>query len=146
MYWVIGVPPFDVGAAHVITTVVLPPVAVTLVGTVGRDSGTKLFDAAESSPRPDEFVAVEMNVYVVPPVSPVNVHTRPDAVHVEPPGDAVGCTRVSSGASGPNAGTRQAAPPAGPPSTSLVVECANYISGACTCTIAASLMRRRSRS
>ena len=49
----------------------LPAVAVTPVGAPGADAGVTLFDGADGGPVPIALVAVTVNVYAVPLVSPV---------------------------------------------------------------------------
>ena len=49
----------------------LPAVAVTAVGASGTAPGVTLFDGADGGPVPIALVAVTVNVYAVPLVSPV---------------------------------------------------------------------------
>ena len=82
--------PFVAGADH--DTVILPVpacAAVPLTGAPGSVAGVNAFDAAEAEPVPVPFVAVTVNVYDVPFVSPVTVHHVFDVTHVTPPGDDV---------------------------------------------------------
>jgi hypothetical protein len=51
----------------------LPPVAVPIVGVPGTVAGTTELLVAEAVLVPYEFVAVTVNVYVVPFESPVTV-------------------------------------------------------------------------
>jgi hypothetical protein len=48
-------------------------VALTDVGAPGTVDGVAAADAAEAGPVPDAFVAVTVNVYAVPFVSPLTV-------------------------------------------------------------------------
>jgi hypothetical protein len=86
---VIAVPPFDAGAVHVTAAVVFPGVALTPVGAPGAAYGVKLFDALDAEPVPVPFVAVTVNVYAVPFVSPLIVHAVAVEMQVMPPGDDV---------------------------------------------------------
>ena len=68
-----------------------PAVAVTPVGAEGTVAvGVTGAEGAEAGPVPKAFVAVTVNVYVVPIVSPTTVHeSMPGVVQVAPPGAAV---------------------------------------------------------
>jgi hypothetical protein len=70
VYEVIALP-FDAGAVHDTVAWPLPGVAVTLVGAPGAAAGVTALDAADAGPFPIAFVAVTVNVYAVPFVSPV---------------------------------------------------------------------------
>ncbi|CAB4950428.1 unannotated protein [freshwater metagenome] len=63
-------------------------VAETPVGAPGAVAGTAALDATDAAPVPRAFVAVTVNVYEVPFVSPVTVHEVDGAValHVNEPG------------------------------------------------------------
>ncbi len=69
------------------------PDKVTAVGAPGIPGmpGTISFDAADKEDVPPTLVAVEVNVYAVPLVSPVTTHEVAGdvTVHVAPPGYAV---------------------------------------------------------
>ena len=77
VYEVIGLPPFNAGAAKLTVACPLPAVAVTFVGAPGTvaidDVGVTLFDGADASPTPCPFVAATVKVYAVPLVRPVTV-------------------------------------------------------------------------
>ena len=64
-----AVPPFF-GAVNVTEADVFPRVAVPIVGAPGTVAGMKLFDAADAAPVPTAFVAVTVQVYVLPLVRP----------------------------------------------------------------------------
>ena len=86
----IGLPPFD-GAVQLTTADAFPADATTPVGApgaVGADGVTAL-DGADGAPVPTAFVAVTVNVYAVPFVSPVTVIGLDAPVPVAPPGLAV---------------------------------------------------------
>jgi hypothetical protein len=70
---VIGLPPLLAGADQLTVADPLPPTADTPVGAPGATAacGTTAFDAAEAGPVPTAFVAVTVNVYVVPFTNPV---------------------------------------------------------------------------
>src|SRR5918912_1152678 len=68
-----ALPPFDAGAVHEIVADASPAVAVTAVGAPGTVAGVTLLEASEAGPVPTAFVAVTVNVYAVPFVSPVTV-------------------------------------------------------------------------
>jgi hypothetical protein len=61
------------GALKVTLAVVLPGVAVTLVGAPGTVAGVTLFDGVEGALEPAALVATTVNVYEVPFVRPVMV-------------------------------------------------------------------------
>ena len=73
VYWLIAAP---LVAGAVQLTVMLPllfTTAVTAVGAPGTSAGVIPLDAAEAAPVPTALVAVTVNVYEVPSVSPVTV-------------------------------------------------------------------------
>ena len=86
-------PPLLAGAVQVTTAEAFPGVADTAVGApgaVGKDNGVTAALASEAGEVPAAFVAVTVNVYEVPLVSPVTVAEVPIiTVAVAPPGDAV---------------------------------------------------------
>jgi hypothetical protein len=86
---VIGVPPFDDGGVKLTVAVPLPAVAVTAVGASGTALGVTTGDDADGWPGPAAFVALTVNEYGVPFVSPVTVIGLPEPVALAPPGDAV---------------------------------------------------------
>jgi hypothetical protein len=73
VYDVIGLPPLEAGAVHDTVACPAPAVAVTPVGAPGAAAGVTALDAADAGPVPAEFVAVTVNVYAVPFVSPVTL-------------------------------------------------------------------------
>ena len=85
----IAEPPFAAGAVHVTDAEESPTAAVTPVGAPGRSIGVTLFDGVDAGPVPAAFVAVTVNVYVVPSISPVTVVLVPAVLVVTPPGDDV---------------------------------------------------------
>ena len=62
---------------NVIVACALPAVAVPIIGAPGTVTGVALFDAADAEPVPTSLVAVIVNVYGVPLVSPVTVMGLP---------------------------------------------------------------------
>ena len=86
----VGVPPVD-GATTVTVAWPLPATAVGFPGSPGGKVGVTAEDAADADDVPSALVAVEVNVYAVPLISPVTVHEPDDpvTVHVSPPGEAV---------------------------------------------------------
>jgi hypothetical protein len=86
---VIGLPPSEPGADHDSETCVLPGVAELSAGAPGTVRGVadRTFEAG---PVPATLVAVTLNEYEVPFVSPVIVQVvAPLVVQVAPPGLAV---------------------------------------------------------
>ena len=63
----------------------LPAVAVPMVGASGADAGVTALLVAEEILVPYTFVAVTVNVYVVPLASPVIVIGEAPPVAVNPP-------------------------------------------------------------
>ena len=89
-----GEPPSDAGADQLTAACPSPARAVTAVGAPGAVAaltGTTALEAAEAGPVPTAFVAVTVNVYEVPFVSPVTVaeSVEPPTLAVAPPGLAV---------------------------------------------------------
>ena len=74
------------GAVKLTDALVFPGVAVPIVGAPGTVTGVTLLDAAEADPVPTPLVAVTVNVYAVPLVSPVTVMGLVEPVPVNPPG------------------------------------------------------------
>ena len=74
------------GALNVTVALALPAVALPIVGAPGTIAGVTLFDAADAEPVPMPFVAVTLNVYAVPFVSPLTVIGLVEPVPVRPPG------------------------------------------------------------
>ena len=70
----IALPPFD-GAVQLTVADAFPAPAVTPVGVPGAVAGAGVteFEDAEEGPVPMALVAVTLNVYVVPFVSPLTV-------------------------------------------------------------------------
>ena len=63
-----------------------PPLAETLCGAPGTVAGVTGFDAVEADPGPAALVAVTLNVYATPLLSPVTVMGLLAPVAVNPPG------------------------------------------------------------
>ena len=82
-------PPLLSGAVKVTDALAFPRVAVPIVGAPGTTAGVTLLDAADADPVPTLLVAVTVNVYAVPLVSPVTVMGLEEPVPVNPPGFAV---------------------------------------------------------
>ena len=87
VYEVIAEPPFETGGVKVIVACPLPAVAVPIVGASGVLAGTTEFETDEAVLVPIAFVAVTVNVYVVPFVNPVIVIGEDPPVAVCPPLD-----------------------------------------------------------
>jgi hypothetical protein len=88
---VIAEPPLLPGALKLTVTCALPATPDTPVGTPGAVSaaGVTAEDAALAALVPALLVAVTVNVYAVPLVSPVTTNGLDVPVAVAPPGDAV---------------------------------------------------------
>jgi hypothetical protein len=86
---VIAEPPLDAGAVHDTLDVVSPALAATPVGAPGGPTGVTELDAVDAGPTPTLLVAVTVNVYAVPLVSPVTVHDVDAVVQLSPPGEDV---------------------------------------------------------
>ena len=69
----IGDPPSFVGAVKATETVVLPAVAVPMVGASGTVAGVTLFEAADGGLSPTALVATTVQVTGTPLVRPVTV-------------------------------------------------------------------------
>ena len=93
VYAVMGEPPVDVGAVNTTVAVVLPvAVEVPIPGAVGRPNVATDEDGEDATEVPYVFVAVTVNVYEVPGVSPLTVMVPApawDTVPVKPPGSEV---------------------------------------------------------
>jgi hypothetical protein len=89
VYDVIVEPPLLAGAVNATVACALPAIAVPIVGAPGTVIGVTLFDAADGAPVPTPFVAVTVNVYAVPLVSPATVIDEQGAAQepVCPPDD-----------------------------------------------------------
>ena len=74
-----------VGAVNAIVAWPLPPVALTFVGASGTVAGVIELLVPESVLVPTAFVAVTVNVYVVPLLNPVIVMGDAPPVAVNPP-------------------------------------------------------------
>ena len=77
--------PVFTGGAKVIVACVLLAVAVTLVGASGTPAGVTELDAVDVALIPNAFVAVTVNVYVVPLFNPVTVIGLPVELAANPP-------------------------------------------------------------
>ena len=89
VYEVMALPPSLSGAVQETEAEASPAVAVTPVGapgTVAGAFGVTLFDGAEAALLPTAFVAITVNVYVVPFVRPVSVADVPVTVALAPTG------------------------------------------------------------
>jgi hypothetical protein len=86
------------------TALALPGVTVPIVGAPGTVIGVTLLEAADAGPVPYALVAVTVNVYAVPFVSPVTDNGLVVPVAVKPPGldvavyDVIGPEPVDTGA------------------------------------------------
>jgi hypothetical protein len=69
--------PLGFGAAHLTIAVALPAVAVTAAGAPGGPIGVTLLEGADDGPAPDALVAVTVNVYDVPLLSPLTMQGDP---------------------------------------------------------------------
>ena len=88
VYPVMAEPPSLAGAVKFTVAVVLPAVAVPIVGAPGGPVGVTLLDAAEAGPVPMPLVAVTVKVYAVAlvrPVTLIELHGE-EQVPVKPPG------------------------------------------------------------
>jgi hypothetical protein len=89
---VIAEPPLLTGAVNATDACPLPAVADTAVGTPGTVAeavGVTGLDAAEGVPLPTTFVALTVNVKLVPLLNPVTTIGLPVPDAVAPPGLAV---------------------------------------------------------
>ena len=75
-------PPSSVGAVQVTTASLSPGSAAIEAGAPGREIGVAWIPDV-AGPSPAELVAVTMNVYSVPLVSPVTVQVSGPEVHVQ---------------------------------------------------------------
>jgi hypothetical protein len=82
---VIADPPLLAGAVNEIVAEPFPATALTDVGVPGTVDGVTEFVALDAVLVPLAFVAVTVNVYVVPLVRPVIVIGEPFPVAVKPP-------------------------------------------------------------
>jgi hypothetical protein len=78
-------PPLSAGGVNVIVAWPFPAVAVPMVGALGTVAGTTEFVVAEAVLVPNALLAVTVNVYVVPFVSPVTTIGEAPPVAVNPP-------------------------------------------------------------
>jgi hypothetical protein len=85
VYEIIGEPPFDTGAVNEIVASPLPLVAVPIVGASGTVAGVTELLVLDEILVPNAFVAVTVNVYVVPFVKPVTVIGEDPPVALCPP-------------------------------------------------------------
>jgi len=86
---VIGEPPFEAGGANATPAWVLPASAPAIVGAPGTVAGVTLFEGADASPVPTEFVAVTVKVYAVPLESPPTMMGDAAPLTLMPPGEDV---------------------------------------------------------
>jgi hypothetical protein len=82
VYEVTAAPPSLAGAVKLTVACALPGDAMPIVGAPGTVAGVTPFDAADAGPVPIAFVAVTVNVYVVPFARPVTSMDVQGAVHV----------------------------------------------------------------
>ena len=82
-------PPARVFAAAIAALNDPGPLSAVFVTRIGGRTGVTLLDAAEAAPAPTPLVAVTVNVYAVPFVSPVTVIGLAAPVATTPPGDEV---------------------------------------------------------
>jgi hypothetical protein len=86
---VIGLP-WSEGAVQDTVADAMPGTALTAVGASGKARGVTPADGSDGNPVPTLFVAVTVNEYGWPSVSPFTVHLRaPVVVHVRPSGELV---------------------------------------------------------
>jgi hypothetical protein len=78
-------PPLLTGGVKVIVAEALFLVAVPIIGASGTVAGVTEFEALEAVLVPMAFVAVTVNVYVVPFVRPVTTSGDAPPVAVKPP-------------------------------------------------------------
>jgi len=74
------------GAVKLTIALLLPAVAVPMVGAPGTVAGVTLLEAAEAAPVPTPLVAVTVKVYGVPLLSPLTVRGLPAPLPGTPPG------------------------------------------------------------
>ena len=77
------------GAVNLTAALAFPAVAAPIAGAPGTVAGVTLLEAADAAPVPNPLVAVTVNVYGVPFVSPITVKGLLAPVAVNPPGLAV---------------------------------------------------------
>jgi hypothetical protein len=75
--------PFAAGAVHATVTFPVPEVTETPVGALGAPAGVIAADGADSAEVPTPLVAVALNVYSEPLVSPETVQEVAGAVMVQ---------------------------------------------------------------
>jgi hypothetical protein len=75
--------PFAAGAVHATVTFPVPEVTATPVGALGAPAGVIAADGADSAEVPTPLVAVALNVYSEPLVSPETVQEVAGAVMVQ---------------------------------------------------------------
>jgi hypothetical protein len=85
VYSVIADPPLLAGAVNVIVAWPFPAVVTTLVGAFGVVAGITELLVLEAVLVPTLFVAVTVNVYVIPFVKPVIVIGEEEPVALNPP-------------------------------------------------------------
>jgi len=81
-----GNPPVPEGAVKLTVALLLPAVAVPMVGVPGTVAGVALLEAADGAPVPTLLVAVTVKVYAVPLVSPLTARGPVAPVVFNPPG------------------------------------------------------------
>jgi len=89
VYEVIAEPPLEAGGVNAIEAWVFPAVAVPIVGGPGTAPGVTLFEGADAGPVPTALVALTVNVYAVPLVSPLRMMGEPGPLATIAPGEDV---------------------------------------------------------
>ena len=88
-YDVIAEPPLEAGGVNVTVACALPAAAVPIVGGPGTAAGVTLLEGADAGPVPAALVAVTVNVYAVPLVSPLTMIGEAAPLVAMPPGEDV---------------------------------------------------------
>jgi hypothetical protein len=89
VYPVIVAPPLLAGAVHDTVAWAAPETPTTEVGAPGTASGVTEPEDADDELLPTALVAVTLNVYGLPLVSPLTVQLVVAVVQVNPPGEEV---------------------------------------------------------
>lgn len=89
VYPLMTAPPLEGDAVNAMVTCPLPAVAMPMVGAPGTVAGVTLLDVPDAAPVPTALVAVTLNVYAVPLLSPLTVSGDIEPEPVRPPGLAV---------------------------------------------------------
>jgi hypothetical protein len=86
VYAVTGDPPLLAGGPNETVACPLSAVASTLCGAPGVVAGMTVFDGTDANPIPSRLLAITVNVYDVPFVSPLTVIGLAVPVALTPPG------------------------------------------------------------